>query len=281
MKIHRLRSLQELILHRQKNQEYAAQHVEYLRALTPSDGHSPFAVTAYSYPAGQTVEFLVDFKYSQPGEVNWRERVVCPVTGLNNRMRATVHLFDIEMDVYPDMVVYLTEQVTPTFRYFSQKFRHAIGSEFLGNTVPLGQMNRDGVKNEDLCSLTFPSESVDAIVSLDVLEHVPQYTDAFRECHRCLRPGGKLMWSAPFLPGSQKNVIRARIGEGGVIQHILEPEYHGDPMTPGGVLCFTHFGWEVFEELKVAGFRDAYAVPYQSAEFGYLGPETFLFFAVK
>lgn len=259
----------------------AAQHMAFLKAVIPPDGKSPFVVTAYSYPAGQTVDFQVDFKYAAPNEVNWRERVVCPVTGLNNRMRATIHLFDIEMNAYPESSIYLTEQVTQTFRYFSSNYRNTIGSEYLGDSIPLGEVNLSGVRNENLCSLTFSSESFDAIVSLDVMEHIPAYSDAFRECYRCLRPGGKLMWSAPFLAGSEENVIRARLGEDGEIQHILEPEYHGDPLTQGGVLCFTHFGWKVLDELKSAGFTDAYAIPYQSVKFGYLGPETFLFFAVK
>ena len=89
-----------------------------------------------------------------------------------------------------------------------------------------------------------------------------------------------MMWSVPFNPAWEKNQIRAKI-EGGQINHILPPEYHGDPLSSEGVLCFQHFGWEMFQQIREAGFSDAYAVSYQSIEFGYLGGEQFMFFAVK
>ena len=45
----------------------------------------------------------------------------------------------------------------------------------------------------------------------------------------------------------------------GRIEHLQPPEYHGDPLG-GGVLCFHHFGWDLLEALREAGFTDAEAL---------------------
>lgn len=275
-----MRSLADYANHYARTRALAEHHALELSCLVPADRASAFTVRGYSYPAAQMVDFLVDFQYSAvPGEVNWRERVVCPITGLNNRARACVHLFDIEMQAYADSRIYLTEQLTPLYRVFRQRYGDVVGSEYLGPDTPPGSTGADGVRHEDLCALSFADASLDAIVSLDVLEHIPAYRRALAECRRCLRPGGRLMWSVPFLPGSQENLVRATVDAAGVVTHLLEPEYHGDPRG-GAILCYTHFGWEMLEQAVAVGFRDAYAVALTSREFGYLGGHALVFFAL-
>lgn len=281
MRVWRLRSLADYTAHMNRFQAENTRNAQELLRLVPPDGASAFTVPGYSYPAGKMVEFLVDFNYSAvPGEVNWRERLVCPVTGLNNRMRACIHLFDMEMAVYADSRIYLTEQVTPTYLAFRQRYGDVVGSEYLGTGVPRGTVRADGIRHEDLCDLSFADASFDAIVSLDVLEHIPNYRQALHECRRCLRSGGRLMWSVPFLPYSQTSLLRATVDTQGVITHHLPPDYHGDPLGGGGVLCYTHFGWDILDQAKAAGFQDAYALAYRSHEFGYLGDLSLMFFAV-
>lgn len=43
---------------------------------------------------------------------------------------------------------------------------------------------------DDICSSSIPSESIDVIVSYEVLEHITRPQDAFREMYRILKPGG-------------------------------------------------------------------------------------------
>ncbi|MEA9598530.1 class I SAM-dependent methyltransferase [Polynucleobacter sp. AP-Sanab-80-C2] len=280
MKIYRIRSYDEFAAHALRNKNSIDAHTIYLDQVTPP-GSSEFTVSGYSYPAGKQVEFLVDFQHSGDGNrVNWRERVCCPKTYFNNRMRATFHLFDIEMEPYPDSKLYITEQITPIYTYFAEKFPNTIGSEFLGEQLPFGTANIDGIRNETLCDLSFPDQSFDMVISLDVLEHIPEYSKAFKECARVLKNGGRLMWSAPFVPSSQENLLRAIIRDNEII-HIESPEYHGDPLSGDGVLCFQHFGWEMLDQVRSAGFSDAYALCYCSTEFGYLGGDQFMFIAIK
>jgi hypothetical protein len=90
-----------------------------------------------------------------------------------------------------------------------------------------------------------------------------------------------MMWSVPFFEDSAANQVRAVMADGGV-RHLLPPEYHENPLSDKGSLCFLDFGWTMLAQAKQAGFRDAYAVAYLSTRFGYLGmKEQFLFFAAK
>lgn len=51
----------------------------------------------------------------------------------------------------------------------------------------------------DLCQLPIATESLDAVVALEVLEHVMNPIDACREIVRVLKPGGYLVLSTPFM----------------------------------------------------------------------------------
>lgn len=51
----------------------------------------------------------------------------------------------------------------------------------------------------DAACMPFADDSVDTVLMLDVHEHLRLPHSALRECQRVLRPGGKLLMSAPFL----------------------------------------------------------------------------------
>jgi hypothetical protein len=92
---------------------------------------------------------------------------------------------------------------------------------------------------------------------------------------------GTLLFTVPFITTKEENVIRAEVGSDGEIVHLLEPEYHGDPVNDEGCLCFYHFGWSLLEEMRKIGFSDVRAHVYWSKDFGYLGGDQLLFTASK
>jgi hypothetical protein len=280
MNLFRVRNYKENLAHeeRMKNTYAYYQTVENNLIRNPE---GEFFVNGFSYPAGQQVDLLVDYNYSDGKSINWRERVVCPVTQLNNRLRATYHIFQLEASLYPEDKIYISEQVTPFYQFIKEKYKNVVGSEFLGDKIKFGTKDKRGVRNEDLSNLTFESESFDRILSLDCFEHFPEFNKAFSECCRVLKKGGSMVWSVPFNRKSEKNIIRASVNPSGEVVHHLEPEYHGDPINDAGCLCFTHFGWEMLDNVRSSGFSDAYAVMYWSKEFGYLGGEQILFVAVR
>jgi len=108
------------------------------------------------------------------------------------------------------------------------RFGHAVGAR-----------RADGSLMQDITSLTFDDASVDLIVSSDVLEHVPDLEAAFRESFRVLRPGGSHVFTVPFEPST----VRRAVLEQGTVRHLVTPpEYHADPLDPGGILAFWHLG---------------------------------------
>ena len=59
--------------------------------------------------------------------------------------------------------------------------------------------------------------------------------------------------------------------DNGEVRHLLEPEYHGNPISSEGCLCFQHFGWSVLDDLKKVGFSRSYVLTLWSRDFGYMG----------
>lgn len=282
MKLFRIRTQSEYEQHLEQSQEYLAMIQRTEKKLTPSNRSKSFSIRGFSYTAGCEVDFKVGYEHCHSdGSINWREHLNCSKTGFNNRMRATIQLFDSEIAAHKSDRIYISEQITPMYAYFAERYETVVGSEYLGNSCPPGTTDRRGVRNESLTSLSFADGSFERLISLDCLEHFPDYETAFRECARVLTANGKMLWTVPFVPRFSKNLMRARIDSSGKVEHLQPPEYHGDPLTSEGCLCFTHFGWEMLEQIKAAGFADAYAAMFWSESFGYLGGEQLVFFAHK
>ena len=279
-----LLSYEDYIRHADKHRETHLANWSFEKSLIPSTGVD-FTVPGFCYVCRASVDFLVDFAYSyeQDGILmpNWRERLVCPGCRLNNRMRAVIHIFEQRYHPHENSDIYITEQTTALYNWFKKSFLHVRGSEYLGDSVGQGSCNDKGMRNEDLTQLSFDNDEFDYILSFDVFEHIPNYKEALSECCRCLKPGGILYFSAPFVKTAEKNIVRASLSNTGEVTHVLPPEYHGNPLSSDGCLSFYQFGWEILDELQALGFTNAKALLYWSREFGYLGGEQLIFVATK
>ena len=80
---------------------------------------------------------------------------------------------------------------------------------------------------------------------------------------------------------SAESQVRARVLPDGSIEHLMEPQYHGDPVSDAGCLCFQDFGWELLDQLRASGFRSAEMILYWSQAFGYYGVEQMMIVARK
>lgn len=247
---------------------------------------APFTVPGWCWVDSVEVPFQVDYQYA--GEAggrpmpNWRERLLCPVCRMNNRQRACLHLSTEYLGLRGDSRIYMTEQVTPTYSLMRSRHTHLVGSEFLGPGVAPGSVNAAGIRHEDLTRLSFGDASLDAILTFDVLEHIPDFREALAECHRVLVDGGQMLFSIPFLEDRHETRTRARFDGDGKLVHDLPPVYHGDPVNPeGGVLCFHEYGWDILEHARAAGFRAADALLYRGRSYGYLGGWQINFLARK
>lgn len=208
----------------------------------------------------------------------YRESHSCMTTQLNARMRASIQYLNEELGVGNAAKLYMTECVTPMYSLMAKRFLDIQGSEYFPG-VPLGSMH-EGVRCEDLSALTFGDNSFDLIMSFDVLEHVPDYRAALSEMARVLKPGGKLLMTAPIHLPSYQSHVRAKMCADGRVEHILDPEYHGNPLGPPS-LCFTSFGFDLIDEMRSSGFSESYVELYANVQLGYWGPPQPLIIGVK
>ncbi len=245
-----------------------------------------FYVDGFCIPCNKKVSFLVDMqsggqRHEHGWKPNWRERLECPQCRMNNRQRLIASLLKQELFKEQGKKVYLMEQVTPIFNWASTTFtQHKIfGSEYLGHEYPGGTVIK-GIWHEDIENLSFANEQLDLIVSNDVFEHIPNPAKAFNECARVLKLGGLMLATIPFHRDNDISIIRAKINNGN-IDKLLPPAFHGNPISEGGSLVFTDFGWDLLETMKEAGFADVVVDVYVAPEFGHLGDGQLVFRLTK
>jgi len=226
-----------------------------------------------------------DFAYAPvaPGELpNWREQLACNGCGLISRVRLGLLLACAALErTGPAAVPYVTEQVTPAYGALAARYPRAIGSEYVPDEAAAERLRQymeqcaagsgGTLRHENVTVLTLADRSVDAVLSFEVLEHVPDYRAALREFARVLRPGGSIVLSVPFLSTQQATTVRATVEPDGTVRHLLEPEYHGDPAASDSCLAYYNFSWDFLDELRAAGFADAGLVDAWSPASAFLG----------
>lgn len=225
----------------------------------------------YSETASAFVRFDIDLAYSDGQSPNFRERLVCPITRLNNRQRFICNFTKRQALGKGYRSIFIHEQSTPVYRYLSSELENAniLGAEFLGLDVRPGQII-SGLRHEDLSALTFDSDSFDMMLSCDVLPKIPDLQKAVTEISRVIKEGGMFIFSIPF-SNEQTSRIRARIEHGSPV-HLVEPGFYHNPHTGRqDELIFHDIGWDLFDALKKYGFKNVYQLAYYSATFGYLG----------
>jgi SAM-dependent methyltransferase len=130
--------------------------------------------------------------------------------------------------------------------------------------IPLGTVAPSGIRCENLERQTFPDESFDLVITQDVMEHVFDPASAHREIYRTLRPGGRHIHTTPIYKEIVESVCRASIGPDGKITYLMEPEYHGNPISPDGSLVTFSYGYDIAEliagwtqfDVEIRRFRD-------------------------
>jgi SAM-dependent methyltransferase len=256
--------------------------------LKEHDGLDAFSLSGYCRVCEQEADFVMD---RQCGAVddnglwipNWRERLVCPHCGLNNRQRMAV--FDLRgavrsfRDRRPE--VYLMEQITNVYKSMPMTVPYAIytGSEYLCSEIRPGKVI-NGIRHEDVQNLSFTDNRFDIVLSNDVLEHVADPLRSLEEVYRVLRPRGELFLTVPFHLNKEKTERRAQVING-KLEDILPPVYHGNPVSDKGSLVFMDFGWDFLHMIRKAGFSSVKLRFYWSEVYGHLGAGQHYIHAVK
>jgi SAM-dependent methyltransferase len=240
-----------------------------------------FHLRRFCLCCNEATPMLVDYesgRLEQDGSrtPNWRERLVCTQCMMNNRQRLVAKLVQQASSQSAHPRIYLMEQVTPIFEWVRNLPGTEVqGSEYLGYEYKGGEQIH-GVRHEDVMNLSFPDESFDLIVSNDVLEHIPDPQKAMRECFRVVKQGGGVLATFPFHAAYDTTTVRARLVGSG-IEHLLPPQYHGNPVSSDGSLVFHDFGWDLLDLMRGAGFTSVACEVYANDEFGHLGTGLLVF----
>jgi SAM-dependent methyltransferase len=183
--------------------------------------------------------------------LRYRNQAASILTHLGRGRYVTLRDLVRDADIVANAAVYEVALHGPFIKYFSE-IKKYVRSYFWAN-AKLGE-TYDGVRCEDLTKLTFAENSFDLVVSSDVMEHVFNYEDAFREIFRVLRPGGVHVLSIPItwpIPASTVNRAEERDGE---IVHNLEPRFHRAGDGTPALVC-TDFGFDLLNLLDGIGYE--------------------------
>jgi len=162
--------------------------------------------------------------------------------------------------------VYELSSSGPVLAYLRTRFDEVTCSEYFKD-IPGGAFV-NGIRCEDVQKLSFKDESFDLCTSTEVFEHVPDDMAGFNELFRVLRPGGRLIFTAP-LTDAQSTTERAAM-VGGKLTYFLAPTYHGDRLTgSASVLVFRDYGLDICARLKEVGFTAASITEPATNYFGY------------
>lgn len=159
------------------------------------------------------------------------------------RQRALIEVLGREFPHWRGARIHESSPGFPTLGFFRRECAEYTASHCYPD-VPRGGW-RDRCRSETLEAQTFEDASFDLVITQDVMEHVLDPARAFAEIARTLRPGGAHVFTVPWFYW-QPTVIRARPGADGRIEHLLPPEYHGNPLG-GGSLVVTDWGRDLLQ----------------------------------
>jgi len=142
-------------------------------------------------------------------------------------------------------IIYEASAFGPLHNYLS-KIKGYVCSDYQEG-VKAGELMENGVRCENLECLSFESNSMDIVITEDVLEHVREPEKAWAEIRRVLKPGGYHIFTIPF-NYSNKTFKRVKHENGKEIQ-VVPPRYHGDYLRSGGILVYTDYGVDLLNYL--------------------------------
>jgi hypothetical protein len=100
-------------------------------------------------------------------------------------------------------------------------------------------------RSENLEALSFADASIDLHITQDVIEHVFDPAQVFREIARTLKPGGAHIFTVPLWKKHEPSSVRARLADDGSIVHVDSPVYHGNPVSEEGSLVTVDWGYDI------------------------------------
>ncbi len=241
-----------------KKNNYIVEKSKKLAQEMEKNPYKSFETEGFCTVCNNFVKFKTSMFLNITNKALLPETLNCPVCGCSNRIRTMFYL--LKTLIKKNHKILLLEYITVFYKNFINIFgknNNIIGSEYLGDSIPSGTINKDGIRHEDALNLSFPDNTFDFLIANHVHEHVCDIDLAFKEAYRVLKKNGYLVFGIPFNIELEKTNVRAKIENKKLIL-LQEKEIHGNPLDSSGSLAFYNFGWDIFEKIKKAGFKDTY-----------------------
>ncbi len=191
--------------------------------------------------------------------------------GSSPRERALAVVLERARPNWRDLVIH---ESSPMKRGVAMKIRREckgyVASHYFPDK-PFGE-TVDGFRNESLEALTFPANTHDIIITLDVFEHVFHPDRMMKEIYRTLKPGGVYICTFPVLKAQVDPLKpRARREADGSITHLEPAQYHGNPISGDGALVTFDYGYDIHQKIAEWAPFDVEVSRFNSRRMGILG----------
>jgi SAM-dependent methyltransferase len=196
----------------------------------------------------QEVEFVATAPY-------FRSTLKCSKCGSIPRHRVLMYVLS---QYFPDWRKLSIHEGSPGWDMVSQRLAKEcskyLASQYdtsvpFGSTVDAPRMPCKQYRSENLESQTFPDACFDLVILQDVFEHIFHPDKAIKEIARTLKPGGALAMTVPIVQKKRPSMRRATLTEDG-IKHILEPQFHGNPIGNRRSLVTIDWGYDIVSYLQ-------------------------------
>lgn len=187
--------------------------------------------------------------YRSDGYFTARETFLCTKCILTNRHRTLLIPIINYLDNSTSKTIWLAEHNTSFALFLENRYQnqHQIITSSYDSAI--------NSRHENIESLNFADESLDMVITADVIEHVNDPGAAWRECFRVLKPGGRNIFTIPLsksLSEEPISVTRCKQLPNGTIEHyLLPPIYHN-----GEYLSYTDFGFDILDINKQIGYQE-------------------------
>ncbi|PRD41165.1 methyltransferase type 11 [Phyllobacterium phragmitis] len=130
-------------------------------------------------------------------------------------------------------------------------------------------------QNENLEALTFPDNSFDLTITMDVMEHVFHPKLALQEIYRTLKPGGYYICTFPIRKYlTEPMTVRASIKNGEIVHADgITPEYHGNPVAKEALVT-VDYGYDIHHLISYWTSFDTRIYRFSDRRHGIMGEYT-------
>ena len=208
----------------------------------------------------------------------YRDALRCSSCRSIPRERALALVLEREFPGWRELRVH---ESSPAERGISAKLRRDcpgyVATQFFPGAAPGETV--EGFRNENLEAQTFADAAFDLVVTLDVMEHVNRPDAVLREIGRTLDPNGAYLFTVPTYKGKLETERRAHYRADGTVEHMAEPEYHGNPVSDQGSLVTFHYGYDFAELIHAWSGLDVAVMRFHDHRHGVIGDFTEVYLA--